>query len=88
MSSICRASSGVEAGSQRGAITLVCRKTDQRDPRLALADAGNPLSGGVPAAVVDDDDLPGRRRGGSDLARLIDGALDAQLLVVRRQDDG
>ena len=60
----------------------------QVDPGLALADARNPLGGAVPAAIVDHDDFPCRRRGGSDLARLVDRALDVQLLVVGGQDDG
>ena len=58
------------------------------DPGLALADARNSLGGAVPAAIVDHDDFPCRRRGGGDLARFLDGTLDVQLLVVGGQHDG
>jgi len=80
--------SGVESGSERGAVASVFRKTNHVDSRLALADARHPFCCGVPAAVVYHDDFPRRRRSGRHLARLLDRALDVLLLVVGGQDDG
>ena len=77
----------VEPGRDGDLLAEIAAEGDRADPRLVTADLADPLQGIVPAAVVDEDHLPGRGDAIEDRQQAFAEGRDIRALVVDGDDD-